>query len=64
MRIAGQGFPCLVTVPGIHAARHFLTLLRLLPEDAEMFDPCTGIRMLSEYPVIYEIRWFRPAPGT
>ena len=60
VRIAGQGFPCLVTVPGVRGERHFLALLRLLPEDALVFDPLTGLRRLGEYPRVCEIRWFRP----
>ena len=62
-RIAGNGFPCLLTVPGHNAERHFLCLLRLTPEDADIFDPAAGERKLSSYPKVLEIRWFRLPDG-
>ena len=69
VRLAGNGFPCLITVPGIRAKWHFLALLRLLPEDAAVYDPLSGEKRLSEYSRIGEIRWFRfagqdAAPGS
>lgn len=60
-RFAENGFPCLVTVPGEKAARHFTALLEPLPEDAIVFDPLCGEKRLGMYDRICEIRVFRPA---
>ena len=54
-----SGFPCLVTVPGIQAERHFMALLRVLPDDAVVYDPLCGERKLSSYDRVCEIRPFR-----
>ena len=55
-----QGLPCLVTVPGEHANRHFTAPLFTLPDDVLVFDPLSGERRLSAYKRICEIRVFRP----
>ena len=60
-RCAEDGFPCLITVPGEKADRHFTALLALLPDDAIVFDPICGEKKLSMYERICEIRAFRPA---
>ena len=59
-RFAENGSPCLITVPGEKAARHFTALLELLPEDATVFDPLCGEKRLSMYDRICEIRVFQP----
>ena len=51
--------PCLITVPGKNAERHFTALIRLLPDDALVYDPLCGERKLSAYDRICEIRAFR-----
>ncbi len=55
-----KNLPCLVTVPGINANRHFTTLLSMLPH-ATVFDPVCGEKSLSTYDKIFEIRIFQPA---
>lgn len=60
-RLAESALPCLVTVPGVNAQRHFTALLGLLPEDAIVFDPLCGEKRLSEYDRVCELRVFRPA---
>ena len=60
-RYAENGFPCLITVPGEKADRHFTAMLALLPDDAVVFDPVRGEKRLREYERICEIRAFRPA---
>ena len=62
-RTAESGQPCLVTVPGVIAPRHFTALLRLTPHDAVVFDPLCGEKMLSEYDRVCELCLFRPAEG-
>ena len=59
VQIAGSGLPCLINVPGNHAVHHFLTLLRLLPDDAVVYDSVCGERKLSSYDRLCEIRVFR-----
>lgn len=59
LQIVEKGLPCLVTVPGEHAARHFTTPLFTLPDDAIVFDPFSGMQRLSAYDRICEIRIFR-----
>ncbi|MCR5577381.1 MAG: hypothetical protein K6F56_10265 [Oscillospiraceae bacterium] len=59
VRLAENGSPCLITVPGIRADRHFTALLCLTPDDAVVFDPLCGERKLSEYARVCEIRAFR-----
>ncbi len=59
IRATGRGFPCLITVPGERAERHFTALLELLPDDAIVFDPVCGEKRLSTYGRIWEIRMFR-----
>ena len=56
---AERGLPCLVTVPGSNAERHFTALLRGLPDDAVVYDPLCGERKLSSYDRVCEIRMFR-----
>ena len=51
--------PCLITVPGFRAERHFITPIALLPDDVVVFDPKFGERRLSEYEQVLEIRMFR-----
>ena len=58
-RIAEEGTPCLVTVPGTNAERHFAAFLRLAPEGAFVFDPLCGERMLDLRGRICEVRAFR-----
>ena len=60
-RLAESALPCLVTVPGVKAERHFTALLELLSEDAIVFDPLCGEKRLSEYDRICDIRAFWPA---
>lgn len=55
-----EGSLCLITVPGIHAEKHFTALLRLTPDDAVVFDPLCGEKKLSEYDEVREIRRFIP----
>ncbi len=52
--------PCLLTVPGEHADRHFIAPLFTLPDDVIVFDPLIGEQRLSAYKRICEIRVFRP----
>ena len=61
IQIAEKGQPCLITVPGNHAEHHFTTFLRLLPDDAVVYDPLCGERKLSTYDRICEIRVFQPS---
>ncbi len=56
-----RGFPCLVTVPGKKAPQHFMAVLRVLDNDAEIYDPLYGETKLSSYHRICEIRVFRLA---
>ncbi len=58
-RADASGFPCLITVPGEKAERHFAALLDLLPDGGTVFDPACGIRRLRAYDRICEIRMFR-----
>ena len=58
-RIAGKGVPCLITVPGTNAQRHFTAFLRLAPEGAVVFDPLCGERTLDSLAQICEVRTFR-----
>ena len=51
--------PCLLTVPGKKADRHFLTALRALDKDAIVYDPLCGETRLSSYDRLCEIRLFR-----
>ena len=60
VRTGGMGLPCLVTVPGAKADRHFTALCRILPDDAVVYDPLCGERRLSSYHRVCEIRVFRP----
>ncbi len=62
-RTADSGQPCLVTVPGVNAPRHFTALLRLTPHDAIVFDPLCGEKKLSEYDRVCELCLFRPTEG-
>ena len=54
-----RGFPCLVTIPGRKAARHFLAVLHVLNKNAVLYDPSAGETMLSSYDRLCEIRTFR-----
>ena len=63
-KIAESGMPCLITVPGVNADRHFLVLYHLLPDDAVVFDPMYGEKRLSTYDRICEIRMFRRIANT
>ena len=58
-----SGSLCLITVPGIHADRHFTAVLRLVANDAVVFDPLCGEKNLSDYDQVCEIREFRCAVG-
>lgn len=58
-QLAESGALCLITVPGTRAERHFTALLRLTPDDAVVFDPLCGERILSGYERICEIRALR-----
>lgn len=53
-----NGLPCLITMPGNNAARHFTSLLDVMDDDALVFDPCAGERRLSTYDRICEMRLF------
>ena len=53
-----EGFPCLVTVPGEKADRHFIVPLFVLPDDVIAFDPFSGEQRLSTYNRICDIRQF------
>ena len=57
-RFAENGFPCLITVPGEKAERHFTALLAMLPDDAIVFDPVRGEKRLSTYELLCEIRLY------
>lgn len=57
--IARSGDPCLITVPGVNAEKHFTAFLGLLPADVLVYDPLHGERKLSEYSLVSEIRSFR-----
>ena len=59
VRATQNGLPCLITVPGKNAARHFLALLHLLSRDAVVYDPLCGERTLRSYDRVCEIRMFR-----
>ena len=61
VQTAERGQPCLITVPGVNAARHFTALLRLIPDDAVVFDPLYGEKNLGGYDRACELRLFRPA---
>ena len=60
VQIVDKGLPCLVTVPGKNAEKHFLALLSLLPDDAVVYDPLSGEKLLGMYDWICGIRVFRP----
>ena len=62
-RIAKSGSPCLITVPGKKAKRHFTTLLHVLEDDAVLYDPVCGEARLGTYNRVCEIREFRFARG-
>ena len=53
-----NGLPCLITMPGKNASRHFTALLDVSEGDALVFDPCAGERRLSSYDQICEMRLF------
>lgn len=55
---ADQGWPCLITVPGKLAERHFTTFLGMRGDDAVVYDPVCGERLLSSYKRVCEIRVF------
>lgn len=57
--VAREGLPCLVTVPGVNASTHFLALLGLVGDDAVVYDPLYGQRLLSTYDRVLELRVFR-----
>ena len=63
-KVATDGSPCLVAVPGKKASKHFTTLLRVLEDDAEIYDPLVGVARLSSYDRPHELRVFRFAEGT
>ena len=58
----GKGMLCLITVSGIHAEKHFTALLTPIENEALVFDPLYGIKTLSEYDRVCEIRLFRRDP--
>ncbi|MBO4459443.1 MAG: polysaccharide deacetylase family protein [Clostridiales bacterium] len=58
-----NGDLCLLTVPGQKGIHHFIALDHLLPGDASVFDPKSGMRLLSDYERVLEIRPFRPYTG-
>lgn len=62
-RAAESGQLCLITVPGVNAARHFTALLCLTPDDGVVFDPLCGEKKLSGYDRVCEICLFRPTKG-
>ena len=62
-KAARDGSPCLVTVPGNRARRHFTTLLRVLGDDALVYDPLCGTARLGSYDRPCEIRVFRFTEG-
>ena len=59
VQIAKTGSPCLITVPGNNAYTHFTALYCVLQDDAMVYDPICGEKMLSSYDRICEIRVFR-----
>ena len=61
MNTIKSGYPCLVTVPGKKADRHFATVLSALDKDAIVYDPLCGETKLSSYNRLCEIRAFRLA---
>ncbi len=63
-KVATDGSPCLVAVPGKKASKHFTTLLRVLKSDAKIYDPLEGVARLSSYDQPHELRVFRFAEGT
>lgn len=58
--IVQEGLPCLVTVPGVNASKHFLTICESAQEDVMVYDPLCGESRLSSYNKVLEIRAFRP----
>lgn len=61
--LASSGALCLVTVPGKKAKWHFTALLRVLEDDAVLYDPNVGKARLSSYDGPLEIRVFRFTEG-
>lgn len=59
-QLAQDGLPCLITVPGVNASRHFTALYALTEDDALVMDPLSGERRLSSYEWVHDIRVFRP----
>lgn len=60
VQIVEKGLPCLITVPGEKAEKHFTALISLLQDDAIVFDPLRGEQRVSAYDQIFEIRVFQP----
>ncbi|MBP1585226.1 MAG: polysaccharide deacetylase family protein [Lachnospiraceae bacterium] len=60
---AENGYLCLLTVPGQKGIHHFIALDHILPGDASVFDPKFGMKLLSDYGRVLEIRPFRPYTG-
>ena len=56
--IMERGWPCLITVPGKNADRHFTTFLSMQP-DVTVFDPICGERKCGTYDRLFDIRVFR-----
>lgn len=56
--VKDYALPCLITVPGKNASRHFTTLLDVSGGDVLVFDPNVGERRLSSYGQICEMRLF------
>ncbi len=61
---AKNGAPCLITVPGENAPRHFTTLLAVTEDDALIYDPSCGERNLSSYERVCELRLFATGEGS
>ena len=60
LQIMERDLPCLITVPGEKAGRHFIVPVFTLPDDVIVFDPLNGERRLGAYKQICDIRVFRP----
>lgn len=60
VQLAQDGLPCLITVPGVNASRHFTALYALTEDDVVVMDPLFGERSLSSYEQVHDIRVFRP----
>lgn len=58
-----EGYPFLITVPGVLGERHFVVPDHLTDTDLAIIECAWGKKYLSEFDVIHELRTFRRLTG-